>query len=219
MTAFKICVCFVVAVAIGCDSDGDGESAVQGIVTAPWDAYCVATFTEDYTVFDVFDDPLFTAREGEAYLIKDHGDRFGELRTEMYYIAPNGAVDFEVNPKEDGGLVFTSNCDLNDQDKTRLQRGVFDDFAVFVDEALTEKACDLITGTVFDGSISTRLISNEGNSFTNITGFYVVEAPGLAEFCNGHEKVYVKVDSRYILGVSHTFVPILSFMIESNSTP
>ena len=67
---------------------------------SPWDEHCIATFTTDYSVLDVFDDPLFTARAGEAYLIKDHGERFGELSTEMYYLSANGPLDFEVKPRK-----------------------------------------------------------------------------------------------------------------------
>ena len=134
----------------------------------------------------------------------------------MYYLSANGPLDFEVKPTEDGSLAFTSNCDLETADK---RNGVFDDLTLYVDEALTEEACSLSEGMVFDGLLGLRVIRNEGDPFTDLEGYYSIEAPGLADQCNGHEMTYVRVQSRRILGGNHTFVPIRAFMTPSTSTP
>ena len=54
-------VSLAVAALIGCGSDGNGNRGTTpaggGTVMSPWDEHCIATFTTDYSVLDVFDDP------------------------------------------------------------------------------------------------------------------------------------------------------------------
>ena len=57
-----------------------------------------------------------------------------------------------------------------------------------------------------------------GMKVHDLEGYYSIEAPGLADQCNGHEMTYVR-QSRRILGGNHTFVPIRAFMTPSTSTP
>ena len=62
----------------GCGgSNGDGSGSVGGTVTEPWAAYCTGTFTQDTPLVDAFDEPTFTARAGDEFLLSDFSDGFG----------------------------------------------------------------------------------------------------------------------------------------------
>ena len=193
----------------GDDGDSDGPSGTgsgSGTVTAPWDAYCVATFTQDTSILD-FGDPLFTARAGEAYLMTSY-QTFGELRATLAYLTPKGPFDFTLAVPAGMPAPFTSNCEV---DKGKSYQAAFTDVSVYADEALTTKLCDLKAGTVVpsSGSIS-------GHSTTNIAFggpiTYEVYLNGFSASCGGMEQGYVSVPETQLFGTTTWLVPIIQII-------
>src|SRR5512145_270805 len=81
----------------GCGDDAaDGSRDPGGQVADPWRSYCVATFTRDYRIVDMFGDPVFTAREGDAYLMTEFGESFGKDRAGLAYLAADGPYEATI---------------------------------------------------------------------------------------------------------------------------
>jgi hypothetical protein len=195
----------MLSAASGCGGDDDGGDGQQGagVVTAPWDAYCVATFSEDTLVLD-FGDPLFTARAGESYLMTSFATFGGETRADMAYLTPKGPYDFTVTAAAGTTLPFTSNCQV---DQAKPYQAAFTDVSVFADEALTTKLCDLSAGTVVPASSGISGHSSTGLSF-NGPETYQVYLNGFSASCGGVETGYVSVPETTAFGVTTWLVPI-----------
>ena len=94
-------------VAWGCgdDADSDSDSAdsgTNGVVTAAWADFCVATFTADYAVESPFGEVWFTARAGDAYLMSRYSSFMDEPELALFYLSAAGPLDFSVDPGPDG---------------------------------------------------------------------------------------------------------------------
>ena len=196
---------------VGCDSDpstGTGAAGNgNGQVTDAWRGYCVATFTKDTAIEDVFGDPAFTARAGEEYLLAEYDSFGGEATVEIAYLTPNGPETYSV-PMSGGAAdsaPFTSNCT---QGTAVEYYAVFADVTVYEDEALTKAICTLPAGTavVRDGSL------NAGYSAMslNFSGpqKYEIMLNALGARCGGAETGYVSVPSVELFGTTTWLSPL-----------
>lgn len=189
----------------GSDGDGGGGSG-GGTVTEPWTGFCTGTFTEDTPIVDAFDDPAFTARAGDEFLLSDFDDSFGG-RAEFLYLTHVGPDSFEVEPRTDGTWPFTSNCAIGEGVP---YYAVFEDVSVFAEQGLTTKVCDLSAGLVLPAGSSGR-----GYSFVGSAGdsaiYNVILGPFGAE-CGGHTDGYVRVPQTSSFGSTTWLVPIVGIL-------
>ncbi len=196
--------------ALGCGGDDDtpegggpsGENSGQ--VTAPWTAYCVATFTRDYPIIDSFGDPQFTAKTGEKYLLSELSAAQGSF--ELVYLA-NGAPN-TIAVEGESPLPISTNCDAG----ATPYYAVFQDTAVFKDEALTEKACDLTAGTVLPADpTKPRGFSSTDLSF-GATAKYSLFMNAFAATCGNIDTGYISVPQAEVLGTTTYVVPVVSII-------
>lgn len=187
---------------------GGGIATVEGPGTVPdaWSSYCLATFTSDYEVLDSFDDPLFTARAGEQYLMTSYPSTFGGPNSAgLLYLTDDGPFEFEVDPGSEPAP-FTSNCLKNTAKKFYA---VFNDASVFSDTTLTSKLCDLTAGTALP------LVGGYGYSLSSSTNgeaiYSVVLGPYSAQ-CGAAERGSVEVPSVQVLGQNTYLIPIRAIL-------
>lgn len=189
----------------GSDGDEDGEAPGAGQVTESFREYCVATFTEQRTVMDVFDEPLFTARAGEEYLLAEWGPSFGEDRAEMLYLTPSGPEVFAVTAPEGMGLPLESSCEFGE---TMPYYAAFTDVEVYADAAFAEPLCSLARGSVVPRD-TTR---GSGYSLVQLVfqgpAAYEVMLNGFGAQCGGAERGYVRVPETRLFGTTTWLVPI-----------
>lgn len=194
----------------GCGgSDGDGGGDVQsgdGTVTEPWTGYCTGTFTEDTPILDVFDEPAFTARAGDEFLMSDFDDSFGG-RAEFLYLTNAGPDSFEVEPRADGTWPFTSNCEIG---QGVPYYAVFKDVSVFAEEGLTTKICDLSAGSVLPAGSSGRGFSFVGSDGSSAI-YNVILGPFAAD-CGGATDGYIRVPQTSSFGSTTWLVPLAGIL-------
>jgi len=186
----------------GCGgSDNDG-GAGTGTITEEWAGFCTATFTTDTPIIDPFDEPMFTARAGDEYLLADFSDSFGG-RAELMYLTSTGPDSFELKPNSDGTWPFTSNCTVS---KGVPYYAVFKNVSVFAEKELTTKLCDLSEGTALPAGTGGR-----GYSFAGSLGesaLYEVILGPFSEQCQGMGKGYISVPHTRSFGSTTWLVPI-----------
>ncbi len=201
----------VVLALTGCGgSDGDvganGMGSGNGTVTEPWAGFCTGTFTEDTPIVDAFDDPAFTARAGDEFLMSDFDDSFGG-RAEFLYLTQAGPDSFEVEPRADGTWPFMSDCAIGEGVP---YYAVFEDVSVFAEQELTTKVCDLSAGSVLPAGNRGR-----GYSFVGSVGdsaiYNVILGPFSAE-CGGAADGYVRVPQTSSFGSTTWLVPIAGIL-------
>lgn len=201
--------------ACGCGVEVDGLSDApvaegDGMVTASWSQYCVATFTEDYEVIDFFGEPEFTVRAGEAYLMMDYGSSFGENAASLAYLTDYGPYEFEVvAPEGTQDFPFTSNCTF---DAGVSLYAVFADVTVFADEALTSELCSLQAGTVTSSEGGQRGYALAGDLQLFGPLVYEVYLDGFSDECDGAQSGFVEVPEVQVLGTTTNLVPIQSVL-------
>lgn len=194
----------VAAGLFGCGDDGG--SGPSGQVEAPWDAYCVATFTEDFDVLD-FDEVAFTAAKGDAYLLSSL-DFGGRLSPEIYFMGKKGVTDFELEI-DPAAPPFTSNCAVG---MTERRVGVFHDVTVYKDEEASDVACELTAGTTWVSGGGGYGLASDLTFDDSKPMIYQIEFEGLAEHCNGATEGYIKVYSE-VIGSTHTDMMPLGLFI------
>jgi hypothetical protein len=131
----------------GGGANGDGDESAdgsQGQVTERWEAFCIATFTEDYQVIDPFGDPVLDVAKGERFLLEEYPAIFPERAT-ILYLGNGGPVDFEIEVAEGAPFPFTSSCALG---AGKSAVGVFADVTVYANASLSDEACTLEAGSV-----------------------------------------------------------------------
>jgi hypothetical protein len=184
------------------DDDGDGAGSGDGTVTEPWSAFCTGTFTEDTPIVDAFDEPAFTARAGDEFLLSDFDDSFGP-RAEFLYLTNVGPDSFGVEPRADETWPFTSNCTIGEGVP---YYAVFKGVSVFAEQELATKICDLSEGSVLPAGSSGR-----GYAFAGSAGesaiYEVILGPFSAE-CDGNERGYISVPRTRSFGSTTWLVPI-----------
>lgn len=193
----------------GCGGD-DAATSGGGQVTDAWRAYCVATFTKDYTVTE-FGEPLLQARAGDAYLMSEYGDQFGD-HAELLYLTSSGPYSFSIDvPSGSRDFPFTTNCTFG---QTTSYYAVFTDVSVYDSAELKNKLCDLPANTVkLRNTGSMAGYASADDSFT-LTGnsTYEVYLNAFSDQCGGAAKGFVSVPMIEVLGTHTWLVPITSII-------
>jgi hypothetical protein len=190
----------------GSDDDGNGAVSGNGTITDEWAAFCTATFTADTPIVDAFDEPTFTARAGDEFLLADFSDSFGG-RAELVYLSNAGPDSFDVEPSADGSWPFTSTCAIG---KGVPYYAVFTNVTVFAEKELTTKVCDLSKGAARPADGSAR-----GYSFSGSLGssaLYEVLLGPFSTECGGVAKGFVSVPQTQSLGSTTWLVPFASII-------
>jgi len=172
--------------------DGGGEPsgpASEGQVTPEWSKYCVATFSADYVVLDVFGDPDLSIEKGARYLLTDSFDDSARI----LYLTEGSPIDFEIKDND----AFKSSCE-GDVEERQL---AFTDLTVFEDEALTKQACTVKQGAVV-GSIGFALVTAD-----------VYEVTFDDEFCEGIGTGYIQIDPVVIGETTYGSPPIATVLV------
>jgi hypothetical protein len=161
-------------------------------VPAPFNQYCVATFTEDYE--PPYD---FSIQAGESYLYIDA--TFLDEHEMIYFHEDLGPVTFTIESPEP--LPFTSNCDPLESGTSYY--AVLADVTIYNDEALSDPACELAAGTI---------VEPEGGSgfmhVAEVDGGNVYQYIFLSPLCPGVEDGYVFVPSVLFFGANAQSFPI-----------
>lgn len=190
---------------VGCGGGDDGGEEPEigdGTVTEQWASFCTGTFTEDTPILNVFDEPMFTARAGDEYLLADFSDSFGG-RAEFLYLTHVGPDSFTIEANAEGTWPFTSNCAIG---AGLPYYGVFADVSVFAEEDLSTKICDLREGSVLPAGGSGRGYAYAGSSGSSAI-YEVILGPFSAE-CGDHDRGYIRVPQTKIFGSTTWLVPI-----------
>ena len=195
----------VLALGCGGEGGGGGGSSLDGTLTETWTGFCEATFTEDFVVSDSFDDTLFTAKKDEVYLMGGWSQFGGELKADLLYLTAGAPVEFTVSAADVESAPFTSNCTPGE---TTSYLGVFGDVTFYVDEAMTEQACQLEDGTHAPGNVNSRLVSGLDFSNPNADAVYSVGMGELSEQCGGHETTFVLARPQQLFGSSNVSAPL-----------
>lgn len=192
----------LVLAACGGDDDGGGAGSGRGTVTVEWASFCTGTFTKDTAILDPFDDPVFTARAGEEYLLANFDDSFGG-RAEFLYLTKDGPDSFEVKRDASGAWPFTSNCAIGEGVP---YYAVFKDVSVYAEQELTTKLCDLQAGRVLPAAGSARGYALAGSIGETVV-YEVLLGPFSTE-CGGQPRGYVRVPQTRSFGAITWLVPI-----------
>lgn len=196
----------VVALASCAGSDKDGAQSGNGTTTEQWAGFCTATFTKDTPLVDAFDEPAFTARAGDEFLLSDFRDSFGG-RAELLYLTSAGPDSFDVEPNADGAWPFTSNCTINEGVP---YYAVFKSVSVFAEKELTTKVCDLSEGSVLPAGTSGRGFSFSGTS--GQSAIYEVMLGPFSAQCGDLGKGFIRVPQTTSFGATTWLVPITSII-------
>lgn len=191
---------------IGCgsgdDNGGGGSSGGSGTVKEPWTRFCTGTFTAETPIFDAFDRPIFKARVGEEYLLSDFDDAFGG-RAEFLFLTDAGPDSFELEPDAQGAWPFTSTCTIG---AAVPYYAAFTDVAVFAEQELATKLCDLSAGSVLPTGGGGRgygfVTAQQGAAI-----YELILGPFGAQ-CGGVTKGYVRVPQTTSFGASTYLVPV-----------
>ena len=186
----------------GGDGGNGGSTSNTGTVTDPWATFCTGTFTQDTPILDIFDEPTFTAKAGEEYLLSDFSDSFGG-RAEFLYLTSVGPDSFEIEPDANGGWPFTSNCTIG---KGVPYYAAFTNVDVFAEEALSTKVCSIAAGSVLPAGTSGR-----GYAFTSAAGdaaIYDVILGPFSDQCQSRDRGFIKVPHTKSFNSTTWLVPI-----------
>jgi len=177
-------------------SDGGSSGSESQTTIEDWRDYCIATFTEEYPVFDVFGDVAFTAHVGDEFLLGS----FDADRTEIIYLAKTGPDVFEIDEET---LPFTSNCTAG---ATSRHYAVFSDVTVYAEEELSTPLCELAAGRVLplepNGAGYGITGSNAGSGIV-----YEVILNAFSAECGAADRGYVDVPRTTLWGSSTALVP------------
>ncbi len=193
---------FALASCGGGDGGNGGPGSGDGTVTEQWAGFCTATFTQDTPIIDAFDEPMFTAKAGEEYLLADFSDTFGG-RAELLYLTSVGPDSFELEPDASGGWPFTSNCTIG---QGVPYYAAFTNVNVFAEKELTTKSCSISAGSVLPAGSSSR-----GYSFSGSAGdsaIYEVILGPFSEQCQGLARGYISVPHTRSFNSTTWLVPI-----------
>lgn len=195
----------VALTACGGGDDGGGWSG-DGTVTEPWTGFCTATFTEDTSIVDAFDQPAFTARAGDEFLLSDFDDSFGG-RAELLYLTNAGPDSFEVEPSDGGTWPFMSNCAIGEG---LPYYAVFKSVSVFAEQELTTKICDLSAGSVLPAGGSGRGYGF-ADSVQGAAIYEVILGPFSTE-CKGLGSGFIRVPQTSSFGSTTYLVPFAAII-------
>lgn len=180
-------------------SSGDGGSGTESQTSIEdWRDYCIATFTEEYPVVDIFGDPAFTAHVGDEFLLAS----FDADRTpQLVYLAKTGPEFVEIDEET---LPFTSNCTPG---ATSRHYAVFSDITVYAEEELSTPLCELAAGRVLP-------LEPNGAGY-GITGseagsgiVYELILNAFSSECGDADRGYIDVPRTTLWGSSTALVPV-----------
>lgn len=199
----------LLCLALGCGGGGDGGGGGGGStqileLQAPWSDHCVITFTESYEVRDFFGDVLFTAAEGDRFLLGGFG--FG-TEIEAYVMTADGPVEFEVATEP--SAPFTTNCP---EGTSETYNGVFANTTVYSDAGLTDVACELAAGTMAPASGSGYGFESD---LAGGSAVYSVVLDGFSSECGGLEEGFIQVEPKTVFGTTTYLIPIRGFQSPS----
>jgi len=136
------------------------------------------------------------ARAGDEYLVFDRLALVGSGARLLYYLTAHGVGIFAVYPDPvTEELPFTTNCDWDGGEQMLF--GVFDDLAIFADEGLTVKLCELDAGRVMP--VSEGDVLGGGPLSESEHTFEIGPGPFRGE-CEGAETGYITVAETTVLG-------------------
>ena len=187
----------------GCGTEGDTASP-SGVITEAWSNYCTAVFTQDHVVKDRFDDDLFTAKDGEAYLVSSIREFGGKYRVDLLYLTNSSPITLEFEADNVADFPFESNCSPGETD-SRI--AIFTTTDLYADEMLTELLCTLDEGDTATGNIESRLIS-EPTLGGSAPLTYLVGIGGFAERCGNQAEAYVSAKPVRLFGTSYFYPPM-----------
>ena len=190
----------------GGSDDDDGENGT-GTVTASWTEYCTGTFTQDTPILDPFDEPMFTARVGEDYLMSEFDEGFG--RAEFLYLTGSGPDSFTIEQSSAGSWPFSSNCTAG---ATVPYYAAFTNVTVFAEEALSTKVCDIAAGTVLPSAGGLRGFSSVGSFSLSGPTTYELYLDAFAAQCGGLDTGYISVPQTRSFGSSTWLVPVVGII-------
>ena len=207
------CALLGVLVMFACGSSNGGASFMagdDGTVKPPWTQYCVATFTKPHEVIDSFGDLLFAAQAGDAYLLMDYGEFFGEDRAALGFLTEFGPSEFELTaPLSSRDFPFTTDCAFG---TSTPYYAVFADVVVFDDESLMTELCTLTAGTVIPAAGGQRGYVLAGDLQWAGPLTYEVSLDGFSEQCGGSASGFISAPEVQVLGASTNLVPIQSII-------
>lgn len=181
---------------------GSISAAADGQVVAPWDKYCVATFTRDFDVLDSFGDVALSAHKGDRYLLGTPG---GFAAGSLIYIADTGPAEIEMN-YDTSAPPFMSSCT---EGATQSMVGVFVDTKVYSDDMLKMPVCTLQAGLAVPSSGLSFAIAGGDLLGSSV---YNVELNELASHCNGTMSGFVEGVSVEAGSTEYGGPPIASFL-------
>ncbi len=206
----------IAALVTGCGGGGDeidnGAPLVDlGDVPAPWSAYCVATFTEDYAVTSVFDEELFTAKSGDAFLMASWEEFAGDAEAELIVFTPKGPEKFTISAPADAPVFpFTSNCEY---ENTTPYYATFTDVIFYATEDLNDIICEIPAETILPlepGGVGFSFAGDD--PFQDGPATYMVQLNAFRAQCGGAENGYVSVPQTEVFGVTTNLVPLISLI-------
>lgn len=180
---------------------GSISASGDGQVVAPWDKYCVATFTRDFDVIDSFGDVALSVHKGDRYLLGTPGSF---APGSLIYIADAGPAEIDMT-YDKSSPPFMSSC----TGATQSMVGVFVDTTVYSDDALKMPVCMLEAGLA---------VPSSGLSFAIAGGdllgasVYNVELNELAQHCKGTMSGFVQGVSVEAGSTEYGGPPIASFL-------
>jgi hypothetical protein len=198
----------------GSDNGSSGSESVSSVSLASIGLEvepCVATFTEDYVVIDVFGDEAFTVKTGESFILRSMDDIPSDrMEAEMYYLVEEGAYSFtvEIEGDDSSAFPFESNCEMG---KTDSYLGVFRDVVVYSDVELTQEACSLTKGRSVEGYGGGYSLVSQGFP-SNAPDLYEVHFDPFFEECGGLASYYVKAPKAKVFGWVTSLIPIQRYI-------
>ena len=167
-------------------------------------AFCKATFTEEFRIEDSFGDYLFTAKVGDEFLIRDLDSSFSDtLEARLYYLTTGAPFDFDVPANDEGLFPFESECNEENSESHIL---VFNDLTIYETQELTSVLCELPKGTHARGGNQIVLVSSTSLTSSDPV-IYEVGLMSLSEQCNDADIGYLES------------TPITTFGIEDYASP
>jgi hypothetical protein len=193
--------------ACGGDDSGGSESSAMGAVDETWAGYCVATFTESYSVLDPFDDPVFTANPGEQFLLSSYDGGFGEDQADLIVDTAGGPYDFTISaPEGTQDFPFTTDCPFGGGQR---YYAVFADVSVYAEAELVTPLCQLTRGTVTPlagGDGVGYAIAGSGIDFSGPATYEVMLGPYSAQ-CGDATSGFISVPQTEVFGSTTWLVP------------
>ncbi|MBN2716003.1 MAG: hypothetical protein JXX14_09110 [Deltaproteobacteria bacterium] len=158
------------------DGDGPDNNGLETFAVEFEAPPCMATFSESYTVRDMFDDVEYSISKGDTLVIKELDGFFDEAT--VYYLNAAGPYELTIEKNDAGAYPFETDCI---DDNSRNYMGVFADTTIYSDEDLSSELCTVSAGDAIASSgYGFSLVSNlsNGDSVYELTSNAIVAECG-----------------------------------------